>query len=147
MAARPDNRENLMSLADQLIWAIEGYGSLVYVRERPAASQGPRRTINLIEGANVTITVADNAGNEEIDVTIAAAGGAGVSASATRTITAGNLTCGGWNHAQNTSDVCATALDEPEAFWWLTIDDANNITVHLASADLQNNHTFRVLVF
>lgn len=38
---------------------------------------GPRRTINFIEGANVTLTVADDAGDEEIDVTIAAAGGGG----------------------------------------------------------------------
>ena len=36
-----------------------------------------RRRINLIEGANVTLTVTDDAGNEEVDVTIAAAGGGG----------------------------------------------------------------------
>jgi hypothetical protein len=38
---------------------------------------GTRRGINFIEGANVTLTVADDAGNEEVDVTIAASGGGG----------------------------------------------------------------------
>lgn len=47
----------------------------VGVRERPAAIQGPRNVINLIEGPNITIAAADNAGNQEVDVTITAAGG------------------------------------------------------------------------
>lgn len=38
-----------------------------------------RRTINLIAGNNVTLTVSGDAGNERTDVTIDAAGGAGVS--------------------------------------------------------------------
>lgn len=48
----------------------------VAVREDPAA-EAIRRRINFIEGANVTITIADDPVNHEIDVTIAAAGGAG----------------------------------------------------------------------
>lgn len=36
---------------------------------------GTRRGLNLIEGTNVTMTVADNAGSERVDVTINAAGG------------------------------------------------------------------------
>ena len=35
---------------------------------------GTRRGINLIEGANVTLTVADDGANEEVDVTISGAG-------------------------------------------------------------------------
>ena len=77
----------------------------------------------------------------------AGGGGGGVSASTTRTINAGATDCGGWNHAQNSSDVTCTPIDEPHAYWWLSIDDANNVTVHLATPDLQNNHQFRVLVF
>lgn len=38
---------------------------------------GTRRAINLIEGTNITLTVADNAGTEAVDVTITAAGGGG----------------------------------------------------------------------
>lgn len=38
------------------------------------ADVGSRRRLNLIEGANITLTVADDAGSEEVDVTIAAAG-------------------------------------------------------------------------
>lgn len=124
-----------------------GGANTIEVSKNSGAVVGTRPELNFIEGANITLTIADDAVNDEVDITIAAAGGGGVSASTTRTVTAGNLTCGGWNHAQNTSDVTCTPLDEPESFWWLTIDDANNVTVHIASADLQNNHTFRVLVF
>jgi hypothetical protein len=38
---------------------------------------GTRRGLNLIEGTNVTMTVADNAGSERVDVTINAAAGGG----------------------------------------------------------------------
>jgi hypothetical protein len=43
---------------------------------KAAASIGTRRGINLIEGGNVTLTVADDAGNDGVNVTIAAASGA-----------------------------------------------------------------------
>jgi len=49
----------------------------VAVRKNSAGSVFIRRRINLIEGANVTLTVADDAGNEEVDVTVAASGGGG----------------------------------------------------------------------
>jgi hypothetical protein len=38
---------------------------------------GTRRAINLIEGSGVTLTVTDDAANEEVEVTIAASGGGG----------------------------------------------------------------------
>ena len=38
---------------------------------------GTRGRLNLIEGNNVTLTVADDSGNDEIDCTIAASGGSG----------------------------------------------------------------------
>ena len=44
--------------------------------------EGTRRTINFIEGSNVTLTIADDSSNEEVDVTInstASGGGGGVS--------------------------------------------------------------------
>jgi len=45
--------------------------------KKAGVSVGKRRGLNLIEGANVTLTVADDPTNEKVDVTIAAAGGAG----------------------------------------------------------------------
>lgn len=51
----------------------------VAVRKNTGADVGKRRRLNLIEGSNVTLTVTDDSGNEEIDVTIAAAGGGGLS--------------------------------------------------------------------
>jgi hypothetical protein len=44
---------------------------------KAGAAVGTRRKINFIEGSNVTLTIADDAGNEEVDVTIAATGGGG----------------------------------------------------------------------
>ena len=49
----------------------------VAVNKNSGATVGTRRRINFIEGSNVTLTVADDAGNEEVDVTIAATGGGG----------------------------------------------------------------------
>jgi hypothetical protein len=47
----------------------------VGVRKNSAGSTFTRRRINLIEGSNVTLTVADDAGDEEVDVTITSTGG------------------------------------------------------------------------
>lgn len=49
----------------------------VTVRKNTGADVGTRRRLNLIEGANITLTVADDSGSEEIDITIAATGGGG----------------------------------------------------------------------
>ena len=45
------------------------------VRKNSTGSDLIRRRVNLIEGSNVTLTVADDAANNEIDVTIASSGG------------------------------------------------------------------------
>jgi hypothetical protein len=45
--------------------------------KKAGSTIGTRAGINLIEGTNVTLTVADDSGNDEVDVTIAASGGAG----------------------------------------------------------------------
>ncbi len=55
--------------------------SRVGVRKNSTGSTFDRRRINLIEGANVTLTVADDSGGEEVDVTIAASGVGGGSLS------------------------------------------------------------------
>ncbi len=47
----------------------------VDVRKNSTGSVYSRRRLNLIEGTNVTLTVADDSGNEEVDITIAASGG------------------------------------------------------------------------
>ena len=44
---------------------------------KAAAAIGTRRGINLIEGTNVTLTMADDAGNDRVNVTIAATAGGG----------------------------------------------------------------------
>ena len=120
----------------------------VTVRKNTGADLGTEQRLNLIEGANITLTVADDPVNHEIDITIIGAGaGGGVSASQVMTVVAGNTASANWNHAQATSSVSAVPLEEPESFWWIEIVDANNVIMHIATADLQNNHTFKVLVY
>jgi len=43
----------------------------VAIKKNSGSVVGTRRAINLIEGSGVSITIADDAGNEEVDVTIA----------------------------------------------------------------------------
>ncbi len=57
------------------IGGIINSNARVAVNKNSGATVGTRRRINFIEGTNVTLTVADDAGNEEVDVTVAAAGG------------------------------------------------------------------------
>jgi hypothetical protein len=52
----------------------------VQVRKNSGGSTFTRRRVNLIEGTNVTITIADDAGDDEVDVTIDSSGGGGLSA-------------------------------------------------------------------
>jgi hypothetical protein len=52
-----------------------GNNARVTVRKNTGADVGTRRRLNLIEGSNVTLTIADDAGSEEVDITIAAASG------------------------------------------------------------------------
>lgn len=62
--------------------AIRNNGTLV----------GTRRAVNLIPGTNVSFTMADDAGNEEVDVTITAAGGAGTPGTGTTSSAVGDAT-------------------------------------------------------
>lgn len=52
----------------------------VTVRKNTGADVGTRKRLNLIEGANITLTIADDAGGDEVDITIAAAAGGSMSA-------------------------------------------------------------------
>jgi hypothetical protein len=54
-----------------------GSNHLQPVRKNSTGSVFTRRQLNFIEGSNVTLTVADDAGNDEVDITIAASGSGG----------------------------------------------------------------------
>lgn len=49
----------------------------VEVVKNSGAVVGTRKQLNFIEGSNVTLTIADDAGGDQVDITIAAAGGGG----------------------------------------------------------------------
>lgn len=55
---------------------------------------GTRRGLNLIEGTNITLTVADNSGSERVDVTITASSGASVGGINTAITASGTMTLG-----------------------------------------------------
>ena len=60
-------------------WAFDqtvvlGNNARVAVNKNSGATVGTRRRINFIEGSNITLTIADDAGSEEVDVTINASG-------------------------------------------------------------------------
>lgn len=52
-----------------------GAGTIEVARNGTLVSTRPR--INFIQGANVTLTVTDDPGDDEVDVTIASSGGGG----------------------------------------------------------------------
>lgn len=54
----------------------------VTVRKNTGADVGTRKRLNLIEGANITLTITDDAGDGEVDITIAAAAGGSMAATA-----------------------------------------------------------------
>ena len=56
---------------------VTGSASIA-VRKNGGANVGTRPRLNLIEGSNITLTVADDGTDNEIDITIAAAAGGGV---------------------------------------------------------------------
>jgi hypothetical protein len=62
------------------IEAILAAAANVTVRKNSGADVGTRARLNFIEGTNVTFTIADDAGDGEIDITINATGGGGGSA-------------------------------------------------------------------
>lgn len=54
-----------------------GANARVAVSKNSGATVGTRRRVNFVEGSGITLTIADDAGNEEVDVTIAASAGDG----------------------------------------------------------------------
>lgn len=138
----------------------------VTVRKNTGADVGSRRRINFVEGSNVTLTVTDDAGNEEVDVEIAAGGGSGIS-ELTGDVTAGPGT--GSQAATIANDVVTfakmqnlaadtligriTGTGDPEAVTCTAagrallddVDDAaQRTTLGLGTAATQNTSAFEV---
>lgn len=69
--------DTLHSVLSGIISSITGLARFWKVRKNSTGSDFSRSRLNLIEGTGVTITVADDSANDEVDVTIAATGGGG----------------------------------------------------------------------
>lgn len=66
--------------------------SVKAVRKNSAGSVFRRQRLNLIEGSNITLTVADDSTNNEVDITIASAGGgSGITQGMGQSIKTGNV--------------------------------------------------------
>jgi hypothetical protein len=52
-----------------------GVGGDVTIRKNSGSDVGTRPRLNFIEGSNVTLTIADDVTDDEVDITIAASGG------------------------------------------------------------------------
>lgn len=107
----------------------------VGIRKNSAGSTFLRRRVNFIEGSNVTLTVADDSGNEEVDVTIASSGGGG-GAVATDTIwdAKGDLAVGS---ASDTADNLTVGTDG----FVLTADSTQTLGVKWAAAPTGDSWT------
>jgi hypothetical protein len=57
--------------------SLDGYISGIVVRENAGANIGTRPRLNFIEGSNISMTIADDPANNEIDITINSTGGGG----------------------------------------------------------------------
>lgn len=74
------DKGDIIVSAGGTVWTLDSTVALsnvarTTVRKNGGADVGSRRRLNLIEGANITLTVTDDAGNEEVDITIAASAG------------------------------------------------------------------------
>ena len=116
--------------------------------EKAGADIGTRATLNFIEGANVTLTVADDAGNEEVDITIAATGGLGTVEVKEDTVqvlaTAGALDfTNGLDVTDAGGNVAQIDVDESELDHTLIgnqgTDDHHNITHGILAPEHGNN--------
>lgn len=65
------NLDNTNISASAVLDAVARVG----VRKNSAGSVFSRRRLNFIEGTGITFTVADDSGNEEVDITVASSGG------------------------------------------------------------------------
>jgi len=90
------NLDNANISASAVLDAVARIG----VRKNSTGSVFQRRRLNLIEGTGITLTVADDSGNEEVDVTIAsttAFAGVRVSRTSDVTITQNTATTVSWD--------------------------------------------------
>ena len=75
---RLPSEDGVLVWADRLVTEIwrrwQSLQGVITVRKNSGADVGTRSRINLIEGLNITLTVADDAADDEVDITIAASG-------------------------------------------------------------------------
>lgn len=88
-------------------------------RKNSGSNVGPRGRFNFIEGTNITLTVADDSANNEVDITINSSGGSGT---VTGTGVANRLAY--WDGTSSINDDSALLWDTTDKK--ITIQSANN---------------------
>ncbi len=98
------------------------------VRRNSTGSTFTRGRINLIEGSNITIGLADDSGDDEVDVTITAAGGSGDSIQVnTVAVTDANLN----------DTTPAAPGDAVNGVWQRSGTGPDRVSVHLTGAGIR----------
>lgn len=93
--AGPSNIEEIpinttLNMASGTLGVVDNTSTQKLISAKNGSDVGTRHKINFVEGSNVTLTVSDDAGNDRVNVTIAAPGGGTVST--TGAPVSGNLT-------------------------------------------------------
>lgn len=102
----------------------------VTVRKNTGSDVGTRSRLNFIEGSNVTLTVADDAGGDEVDITIAASGGGGTGTGITSYESRSTNTILGTGDTGKVIDITAaitqtfTAAATLGSGWWVILRNA-----------------------
>lgn len=139
-----------MSFVTDLGWAALPAQTLDV--EHGGALVGSRDTLNLIDGANVTLTVADNPGSDRVDATVAAAGGGiptfsgcGVTRTANKVIAAATDTAVDWNAEDYDTDAYHdnatnnTRLTAPTTGYYLCVGGATRTGTGEVAAYIRKN--------
>jgi hypothetical protein len=118
----------------KIVYATFDNGAGFTARKNSTGSVfGPRTRLNLIEGSNVTLTVADDSANDEVDVTIAASSGGTPSlANGQATGTAGTQNLTGTSYA----DIGGLSLSLGAGTWLISADVGGQCEVQDASGGM-----------
>lgn len=118
-----------------------GARARVAVRKNSGGSDIVRRRINFIEGANITLTVGDDAGNEEVDVTITGATASGIPVALTGIVNSNGTIAAGTGFSVNRTGAGQYTVTFTSALAAVPVILANVILTHAQTNQHINIHT------
>lgn len=107
----------LLSAAAAQPGGLQWISGAIRTLKAGASALGPRKSLNLIEGSNVTLTLADNSGSDAIDVTVTATG---TFTPADDSIVESKLAIGAAGSAPVEGGVLSATVAQPGGLKWLS---------------------------